>query len=584
MKQGWNRAATGTVLAFAAVAFVGGIGWGLPSRDSDRYLFGGEFPWSGVEIQQLIPRDEGGIAGADVAASKLDRSKANVLNATDADRARIVRRYRLFTTQPDEWVTIAALSKMHPGSGDFDPKLYQYGGVWVYGVGAIFEAANVFGLATVSPDVTQYLDRPDQIGRLYELARLYSVAWGLLGVWLAYVLVKRGTGSWWAAVVGAMCFATLPGVVDLAHEAKPHLACLVATMAAAACAAKYLETGRRRWWIWAGVCCGLAFGLVLTGAIALAILPMMGILQMRRSKTGGAWSWIGPAVGALLIACAIFAASNPYLVMHLIKPAASGGAVGSNLGNTAAMYRITSPLAGYWNVIGLIGEGSSLPVAVAGVAGAILLAIKSRQGGCNDGVWLLAGPAALTALASGPVGAGKPGEFGRFLLDVDVLLLLLAITAAVKWTKNGTARTMILALLLLATILSGGRYWLGFVQDTGGNTTRAQAAQTLAKLEKAGNRQVALWAEPAPYSTPPMDLIHQQLVLAPDGTAVGRLPADDVGVSAMDRVEGIKDQSGFLHATITGSGQSGGQTPISWAAKPFVIWLPERLKEGLLRQ
>lgn len=577
------------VTVFSVVAFCGGINWGLPSRASDRYLFGGEFPWSGVEIGQLAPTDDSGTAGADVAAGKLDRSQAIVLNATDADRARIVRRYRLFTYQPDEWVTIAGLSKMHPGRLDFDPKLYQYGGVWLYGVGAIFKAASILGVATVSPDVTEYLDRPDEIGRLYVLARLYSVAWGLLGVWLAYVLIRRSSGSSWAGLAGALCFAAMPGVVDLAHEAKPHLACLVATMAGVACAGRYLQTPRRRWWIWTGVCCGLAWGLVFSGVIALAMLPVMGIMRMLRSRRAGneqtAASWIGPMIGAMVIACAVFAVSNPYLVKHVIAPGSSGGAMQSNMDNTAAMYSISRPMAGFWNVVKLVVEGASMPVAAVGVIGAVLLVAGRGRGGCNDGVWLLAGPAVMTAVVFGAVGADKPGEFGRFLLDIDVVLLLAAVTAVARWVNYGKARGMILMVLVTTTILTGGRYWLGFRQDSTDQTTRAQAAAVLARLERAGNGQVDLWAEPAPYSTPPMDLFHEKIVLVPHGTALGTMAADVAGVTAVDRIEAGRVDEGLVRIEIRGSNQGSVQTPISWAAKPFLIWAPlERIKSAVSGQ
>ena len=76
-------------------------------------------------------------AGADVAVEgSIDRSRLIELNDTDEKRAQLVRRYRLYSDQPDEMITLMSLAQMHPGKLDFDPRLYQYGGLWIYPVGA----------------------------------------------------------------------------------------------------------------------------------------------------------------------------------------------------------------------------------------------------------------------------------------------------------------------------------------------------------------------------------------------------------------------------------------------------------------
>ncbi len=74
------------------------------------------------------------IGGADIAKHILtDRDQPIVLNDTDVKRAEIVRRFRLYSEQPDEMITFRALSRMKPSHLDFDPRFYQYGGL----VGAV---------------------------------------------------------------------------------------------------------------------------------------------------------------------------------------------------------------------------------------------------------------------------------------------------------------------------------------------------------------------------------------------------------------------------------------------------------------
>src|SRR5207248_11582209 len=115
--------------------------------------------------------------GADVDANPItDRTQPILLNATDPQRAEIIRRYRLFSCQPDEMITFKSLSRIKEFHGD--PRLYQYGGLWMYPVGVLVKVA-------LNPKSGQggqayYLDHPEAFGRFYIVARTYSAAWGLI--------------------------------------------------------------------------------------------------------------------------------------------------------------------------------------------------------------------------------------------------------------------------------------------------------------------------------------------------------------------------------------------------------------------
>src|SRR3954468_11317490 len=104
-----HRLTLAGLLAAAAAVFLTGVTWGLPSRRVDPYLFGDRPVWTGRQIQDLAQSagpawgDPG--RGADVDADPLGRGdRPVVVNETDAGRAQIVRRYRLFTYQPDEMI------------------------------------------------------------------------------------------------------------------------------------------------------------------------------------------------------------------------------------------------------------------------------------------------------------------------------------------------------------------------------------------------------------------------------------------------------------------------------------------------
>ena len=184
-RQRRERSALVILLLLSVAVFGGGITWGLPSRAADPFLFGRRRPWTGAEILALTgPREPSGDKGADVDRDPLkDRSHKLLINQTDRDRAEIVRRYRLFSYQPDEMVTLMALAQMRPGAGDLDPRLYQYGGLWVYAVGGLLKASSMLHVIHLTADLAYYLDHPEAFARFYVVARLYVVAWGMVGAW-----------------------------------------------------------------------------------------------------------------------------------------------------------------------------------------------------------------------------------------------------------------------------------------------------------------------------------------------------------------------------------------------------------------
>ena len=214
------------------------------------------------------------------------------------NRARILRRYRLYSNQPDEMITFRALAQMHPGAGDFDPRLYQYGGLWIYPVGGLLKGLSFIGVVTVSNDTTYYLDHPEAFARFYIVARAYSAAWGLVGVLAIFSLARRFTKSDVLAVAAAICFITMPVVIDLAHEAKPHLPGAVLLLLAILAGCKYVDAGKARWWIFASVLAGAAGGMILSDCVALLVIPAMVIA--RAIKRAGRARSASPAFSSRL--------------------------------------------------------------------------------------------------------------------------------------------------------------------------------------------------------------------------------------------------------------------------------------------
>jgi hypothetical protein len=174
-----RRLLVSSLMLLAAIVFFTGIRWGLPSRQVDPYLFGDHPVWTGEQIMQLAGerRDDPNL-GANVPQHLLEhRDQIITLNETDEQRAEIIRRYRLYSCQPDENTLLMALARMKPSKGDFDPKFYQYGGLFVYPVGAMLKLAGIFHFVKITPNVAYYIDHPEEFGRFYVVARALPATW-----------------------------------------------------------------------------------------------------------------------------------------------------------------------------------------------------------------------------------------------------------------------------------------------------------------------------------------------------------------------------------------------------------------------
>ncbi len=584
------------LIVVAAVWFTRGITWGLPSRAVDPYLFGDREPWSGEKILELTggrPYDTA--LGADVDRDPLTKGdRPIVLNETDDQRAAIIMRYRLYTYQPDEMITIMALASMRPGEGDFDPKLYQYGGLWIYPVGALLKLASVCGAITLTPDPAYYLDHPEAFGRFYVVARLYVVAWALLGVWAVFWIAHRLSGSRPAAAVAALCYIVMPVVVNMAHEAKPHLPAAVLMLLAIMAAVKLVETGRLRWVCMTGALCGAALSMVLS-ALAIFSVPVLGCLLMPVESRSGVrpipalkklTHRMMQAMDAVTLGVLTYLVTTWYLPANLLSNRA---VLESNFGNSLAMYEIARLGEGCLNAVRLIREGTSTLLALAGAGGALLLFYRTlsayfrknathavNKSGMNKTGWILAAPAILIMIQFAALAAGKPGEYGRFAVFPDIVLGVAAIVALHKLVVQHRLKIATAVVLIGTTAIPGIRYLRGFIRDSGPAASRMTTAGMIDELHDSGLDTLGVIAEPAPYVMPPIDLFQWKLLLIDPLTKVEQRDAlADVVLNA-DVSRGMLGAPVDLYTDWPRSlsiKREDVYNIISWADRRFDLWV-----------
>jgi hypothetical protein len=552
-----ERLALGALLLGGACLFTLGSTWGLPSRAVDRYLFGDHPIWSGRRIQELAGEHQStSTRGADVDVNPLaTRDRLIQVNSTDAQRAEIIRRYRLYTDQPDEMVTMMALREIKPGRGQFDPKLYQYGGLWIYPVGALLKCVSLTGLITLTSDVTYYLDHPEAFGRFYVVARAWVIVWALLGVWATFRIAHRmARRSLAASATAAACFIAMPVVVNMAHEAKPHLPAAVLMLLAVLSAMKCLDGGSRRWWLATCVLCGAAFGMVLSAWPVFAIMGVLGVLRQP--------SWPGrlmETVAGGSIGLLTYFLVNPYVAINLIE---NRELLLSNLANTRAMFHVGPWSEAFPHAAWLLIEGAVGFVVLLGLLG-VLLGLIGRRTRPGSG-WLLAAPAVLVFIQFVTFAAGQPAEYARFGVFVAITLSISAATCV--GMSHALRYRLILALVLVVmTARRGAFYEWTYIHDAYAAPSRLQAAEQLRQLADQGSRNLAVFNEPAPYAVPPVNLFDWHIWLMPkDQRTLQLAKGMDVAVQAVDDLSRVQVPARFTSPP--------SRAPMSWADKTFA-WI-----------
>lgn len=559
--------ATCRVLLLWALVCAPLLAWGLPDSDRDALLFGGEPAWPAERyaIQADLEARRARAAGADTDLDPLPAADdLRLLTPDDAARAEILLRYRLFSRQPDEHITFLALQRMDPRRLDLDPRLYQYGGAYIYLVGAAIGASSLLGLTHLTRDAGLYLTNPAAFGRFYIAARGLSLLAGAL-VLAAVARLAGRAGGRLAAWLAMLCVALSPVFITAITEAKPHLPSAAALLWATLAALDYRRSGHWRDALRLGLLGGLAFGLVLTGLAAALLWPVLLAARpgpVRRTA-------LRHLLAAGAIALGVYAATNPYLIWNVL---AGHAGPASNLANSLAMYagQAARAGAGAVRVAELLLESTGPGLLTVAVVGAVVLFRRHGRAAL-----LAAMPGLGFLLLAVLLAAGKPAEFARFLL-VPVLLLCVAAAAALAALARVRPLGAIVITIVALGLMHTPAYVRTLVTDARGtHESRRRAGEYLA-AHSGPEDTFGVVQDPAPYAVPPLDFAHRDVwripSARPPALRVTALPrwlvhtADDETAAA-----GAWWQAYYrLEARFPGPGVAPAR--IAWADKPTFIY------------
>jgi hypothetical protein len=548
--------------------------WGLPDRSRDELLFGGGPAWPAerYDAARVLQERRERAAGADTDLNPLARrDQLVVLTADEPARAEILRRYRLYTRQPDEMITFMALQRMQPRQWDFDPKLYQYGGGFIYLMAVTVGGAALVGVTQLSTDVGVYLEQPELFALFYVVARAVVLLLGaalLVGVWK---LAGRAGGRS-AAWLALLLLACTPVMITGALEAKPHVpaACLVvwATLSAL----DYHARGRRRDALRMGLQAGYAAGLVLTGIVAAALWPALVVARRAaggRSRPAHRWGRARGLLAAAGLAALVLVITNPYIPLNLMFRRAS---LASNLDNSRAMYagQLARADVGLVRVAELLTEGCGLGLLILGLLGLVVL-LRAR--------WretLIGGAAAVVMAVIGvALGADKPAEYARFLI---LPVSLLCVAGGILLAGIARRRPVIalvaggLALLSMPT----PAYIRAFGVDAGGwHESRHEAGRYL-QAQVGADDAVGVLQEPAPFAVPPLDFARRTVVwlptVEPAGFEAEDLPRWLVFTADREVASGSAWWTRWYELVVRFPRAETRPSPIAWADKTVFVY------------
>ncbi len=328
------RAARLTLALAAAALSLWGLGWCLPARE---------------RLERVLP--EGGDtpalrAGLERAWAKLhERLGEDILLKPESwgygfSREAVVdpgwtqvpevlvspaRSFYLRGGHEDEPNILNAVARLRPTLRGLNPRIYFYGGAYMYALAAWIAAGAALTPARLVSGLGFYMEHPEQMAWLYYLGRTFSAACYLAVGWLVFRTGRRLFGEP-AGLAAAALWIAPPGIVILSHAMKPHLMGMFLTLGAYALCAETLRSGETRWGVWAGAAGGLAMAAVSHLGMASLIVALTAALRLAEGRPWrGEAAWVLKAAGLFVLA---YLAATPYLLLEPKTTLAAFGEIG----------------------------------------------------------------------------------------------------------------------------------------------------------------------------------------------------------------------------------------------------------------
>lgn len=438
--------------------------------------------------------------------------------ASSTTAANFVRPFMLRSNSTDEQMTISSLAGMKPEQLKLDPKMYQYGSLYIYGAGALLSLSAKLGLLMISPDITAYFSDPAKMAALFLAGRAANIPFAAGIVILTFLIGRKLFGTRSGLIAALLC-AVSPLLVFQAHIMKPYCIASFFALASMWYAIAITEEQSSAPALRSGVAAGLSMALMpLYGVVACAY--MAAALQRKR-----AWKNIGIAVSAQAV---VFAVCCPYFFINF--HAAMAEAV-----STGNMYSFGLSLAAPLKAVAFNWLPHQPLIAGLCMCAGMGYAFISRK------------PPVLTILAGsiGPTlifiwlikNIEVSYHISRFFVPWSIAgLILFAGLADRIMARSRFIAFTLLAAVTLHTAAFSAVLVANFSADAGTSSTRLRAAQWIA-TNTGKNSSFGIIYLPEPAHMPPLDFLSHPLILWRD-LRISDLPSADFALIREDETLG----------------------------------------------
>ncbi|MDI6756531.1 MAG: phospholipid carrier-dependent glycosyltransferase [Endomicrobiia bacterium] len=225
--------------------------------------------------------------------------------------------FLLRTNHPHEQDILSAIAKMRPAKFDFNPRFFRYGGSYVYPIAAMYAIAAKVGYLKISPDITFYHARPDEIAKFYIIGRLLSCFAATMCVLLIYMITKNIYDKK-TAILAALFSAIVPiTLVDANIMRTQPYAAAWALLFIYFVTRIYSSSEKKYFWL-AGASIGMSIGASINSFIYFFFLPLAIYLKEDFEVWHKKIADIVKAIALVSsVALAVFLFTNPYLIFSL---------------------------------------------------------------------------------------------------------------------------------------------------------------------------------------------------------------------------------------------------------------------------
>ena len=238
------------------------------------------------------------------------QSKQAIKQTDIKNNEKWIYRYKLYSINADEMMSIMMLSKIDIKNKIFDPYLYKYGGAFIYPLGLYYYLITKFNLLK-DINANSILSSENLMDKVYFYGRLFILICFIVSGFIFYKCANFFTKKFSSLILTSI-YLFVPGSIMFSQIIKPHWYALIWANLALLFSIKYLlEKQKETYLLYISIFLGLSIGsTILFLPYLFFIIFSLYILDKDNSLNFKKVSFL------LSITFLIFFVTNPYIIIN----------------------------------------------------------------------------------------------------------------------------------------------------------------------------------------------------------------------------------------------------------------------------